>query len=103
MIFVKNQTEKHEFTFTNENGVVDLTGSTLYFVIEDLDGNQVYSQEKTSFTAPTTGVALVTIPRATTANWSVGSVRVQVALLNTTDEKDYSEIYKGKIIDTLGL
>lgn len=98
---LKNQTEKHEFTITNSEGAVDLTGSTARLVIEKRDGTEVHSQEKTSFSAPTTGVVVFTIDRATTAAFEVGAVKVQIDILNTSDERDYSEIYSGKIIDTL--
>ena len=101
MIIVKGQTEKHEFTVTNENGAVDLTGSTVKFLITDTIRGVIYEQEKTTFDAPTSGIFVITIPKETTALFSVGSIKSQIDILNTSSERDYSQIYSGAIKDHL--
>jgi len=101
MEIVINQTEKHEFTITNSEGVVDLTGSTARFTIQDTKGVEIHTETKTTFDAPTTGVVVFTISKEDTANFNVGSIKAQIDILNTSDERDYGDIYNGRIIDTL--
>ena len=97
------QTELHEWTITNESGAVNLTGSTARLTIIDKSGAVIYTQSKTSFDNPTSGIVLFTIPRDDTADFTKGKIKAQLDILNTSDEKDYSEIYIGQIIDTLAV
>lgn len=55
-----------EITLTDVDGnAVDLTGGTLFFTvkntIDDVDDDALISKEITTFSAPTTGVATVTL------------------------------------------
>ena len=101
MKIVKGQTERHEFTITNDEGVFDLTGSTARLVIADRAGTVFYEVSKTSFTAPTTGVVTFTIPKATTAAFTTGRAKMQIDILNTSAEIDYSEVFPAQVIEPI--
>jgi hypothetical protein len=101
MIITKNQTEKHEFTITDDLGALNLTGCTVRFYVEDVYGNEVYSQDVTQFDAPLTGIVIVTIPKEDSAQLVAGNAKSQVFVLTPTGEKYYSDVYATKIVNTL--
>ena len=101
MIITKNQTEKHEFTITDDLGPFNLTGSTVTFYVEDMSGNELYSQDITVFDAPLTGILIVTIPKEDSADLTEGSANTQLSILTQSGEQYFSEIYKTRIMNNL--
>ena len=102
MQFKIGETTKSEFTITDANNdAVDLTGSTVRYVIFDNTDTLVYEEEITSFDNPTSGILIITIPKETTATFIKGEVKVQLDVLDTSDERDYSDVWYGRIIETL--
>jgi len=102
MIITKGQTEIAEFTFTDQDDtVVNLTGSTVYYKIVNRAGVEVYSDSVDSFSAPTTGVMEVTITKEDTATFTAGDAIVQVSVLTSVSQKFYSQKFSCKIIDVL--
>lgn len=101
MEIVKGQTERHEFTITNDEGAFDLTGSTVRLIISDRYKAVFYEESKSSFSAPTTGVVTFTIPSTTTAAFPLGKAKMQIDVLNTSNEIDYSKIFPAQVIEPI--
>lgn len=101
MIIKKGQTEKHEFTFTDDLGAFNLTDCTMTFLVEDMSGNELYRQEITVFDAPATGIQVVTIPKEDSYDIPAGNAKTEVTVDSLSGERYFSDIYSTKIIKTL--
>ena len=91
-----------KFTITDsDDAVVNITGGTIRFKIAELrsttNANAEYFDSYTSFTSPSTGIHIETIPDATTAAWTPGNYIYQVRFIDSssivrTEDVDICEI-----------
>ena len=76
---IRGDTRTITATFTDSDGVVlDLTGGTVFFTVNASaeptdDSAAVVSKDVTSFSAPTTGVATITLDAADTTSVTPGT------------------------------
>ncbi len=96
-----------KFTITDEDDVaVNLTGGTISFKIATQLGvsnaSAQYFDEFTSFTDPTNGIHIETIPDSTTKNWTPAYYIYQVRFIDSSnivrsEDTDISEIEQNLI------
>ena len=100
---------KIKFTITDSSGAaVPLTGGTIRLKIARnlnvSDANAEYFDSFTSFTDPTNGIHIETIPKATTAAWTPGDYQYQSRFVDTdplvrSEDVDTCEIEENLIDD----
>ena len=100
---------KIKFTITDSDGAaVDITGGTIRLKIAKnlnvTDGNAEYFDSFTSFTDPTNGIHIETIPDSTTKDWTSGNYIYQSRFIDTnpltrTEDHDVCELEENLIDD----
>ena len=98
-----------KFTITNsDDAAVNLTGGTIAFKIAARLGiannNAQYFAEYTSFTDPTNGIHIETIPDSVTKDWTDGDYVYQVRFIDSSnivrsEDVDIAEIEQNLIDD----
>ncbi len=99
-----------KFTIKDSDGEpINLTGGTIAFKIASPIGttnaNATFYGEFTSFTDPTNGISVNTIPKATSATWAIGHTQFQSQFIDSsgavqTEDIDQCEIEQ-KLIDNV--
>lgn len=95
-----------KFTIVDSNGdVINLTGGTIKFKIAVTLGvtdlAAVYTGTYTSFTDPTNGIHIETIPDATTKDWVAGQYLYQSRFINSSGNVQSEDIDRCTILENL--
>lgn len=95
-----------KFTIVDsDGGIIPLTGGTIKFKIAltlgITDAQSLYTESYTSFTNPTGGEHIETIPDATTKDWTAGQYKYQSRFIDSSGIVQSEDIGRCTILENL--